>query len=100
MALEVLWVGVVVSVLLLVVTVAVVVIIVAVAVMIVGVVMVVRVAVTGGLEHGEAETGGNQQAADDRVLRAGDGMAKLQADGDDHRAQHDRQQHVRHAGEP
>ena len=72
-------------------------------VIVVVVVVVMIVVVTwpapGGLERGEADAGGDQQAPDDRVLGARRPRAELQPDGDEHRPQHDREQDVGHAGE-
>jgi hypothetical protein len=55
--------------------------------------------VSGQFEDDEANARGDQQTADDRVLGALDGRAELQADRDDHTAQHDREQNVRDASE-
>ena len=63
-------------------------------------VVVVMVAVTGQLEHEEADPGGDQDAADDRVLRVLDRRAELQPDNDDHGTKPDRNQHVRHPSQP
>ena len=62
-------------------------------------VVVVMVAVTGQLEHEEADPGGDQDAADDRVLRVLDRRAELQPDHDDHGAKPDRDQHVRQSSQ-
>ena len=59
------------------------------------VVVVVMVAVTGRFEHEKADPGGDQDAADDRVLRVLDRRAELQPDQDDQGTQRDRDQYVR-----
>jgi hypothetical protein len=69
-------------------------------VVVVMVVVVVVMPVPGQLQDDKGQPGGDQDAADDRVLSALNGRAELQAHGDDHRAQDDRHQHVSHAGQP
>jgi hypothetical protein len=65
----------------------------------IGIVVVVVVALTGQLQDGEPETGGDQDRAHDRALCALDRRAELKADGDDHAAEHDRDQDMGHAGQ-
>ena len=65
----------------------------------VAVAVVVGVTVTGQFEHEEADPGGDQDAADHRVLRVLDRRAQLQSDHDDHAAEPDRDQHVRDSGQ-
>jgi hypothetical protein len=62
-------------------------------------VVVVSMAVTGQLQHGEAQTGGDENAAHDRVLGILDGRAELQSHGDDHTTQHDRDQYMGRPGQ-
>lgn len=66
-----------------------------------GVVVVVVVVVTAAhqLQDGEPETGGDQDRAHDGVLGALDGRAELESDGDDHAAEHDRDQDMGHPGQ-
>jgi hypothetical protein len=68
-------------------------------IMLVLVIVLVVMAVPGQLQDHERQPGGDQDGADDRVLSALDGRAKLQPHQDDHRAQDDRHQHVGHAGQ-
>ena len=74
--------------------------------LVVRVAVIVRMGVTvaaGELERCEAEPGRDQNRPDDRVLRALRPRAELQPDGDDDRAEHDRDEHVRdpcQAGQP
>ena len=63
------------------------------------VVVVVAVAMTGEVEHAEADAGGNQHAADDRVLGVLDGRAEPQSNRDDHGAKDDRDEDVRDSGQ-
>jgi hypothetical protein len=68
-----------------------------------GVGVIVVVAVAGQLQDGEPEAGGDQDRAHNRVLGTLDSRTKLESDGDDHAAQHDRDQDMGHpgqAGEP
>ena len=62
--------------------------------------VVVAMAAAGQLEDGEAHPGGDQDHADDRVLRALKRRAELQPDGDDHAAEDDREQDVRDPSQP
>jgi hypothetical protein len=64
------------------------------------VVVFVMVAVAGHLEYEKADPCGDQDAANDRVLRMLDRRAKLQTDHDDQRTKPDRDQHVRQPSQP
>ena len=63
------------------------------------VLVVVVVAAAGQLQGGKAKARGDQDPTHDRVLSALDRRAKLESDGDDHAAEHDRHQDVGHPGQ-
>jgi hypothetical protein len=61
--------------------------------------MLPRVPVAGELERREPHAGEDQDDADDRVLGALDRRAELEADRDDDRAEQQRDQDMRDAGQ-
>lgn len=58
----------------------------------------VSVAATGELEHEEGRARHHEQAADDQILVAHDGGAQAESDGDQQRAEHEGERHVRSGG--
>ena len=68
-------------------------------VVVVIVVVIVAVTATGELEAEEQQPGRDEQRPDDRVLSVLDRGAQLETDDDDHRTEHHRHEHVRHAGQ-
>jgi hypothetical protein len=62
--------------------------------------VIVAMAPAAQFQEHEASARGDQEAAHDRVLGALNGGTKLQTDGDDHRPEDDRDQHVGNSGQP